>query len=118
MPYVSIRENVRTLAETSQKQERDALQIQRNDAFGPLYKIQEFQGPTCPQILAQTHGHVTLYIDRYINCCFVVRYDVDKSGAIDKKEMVKVMNSIYSMLGDDKGGNGQGGMNDMVGNCQ
>ena len=26
------------------------------------------------------------------------RYDVDNSGAIDKKEMTKVMKSIYSML--------------------
>ena len=26
------------------------------------------------------------------------RYDVDKSGAIDKKEMTKVMKSIYAML--------------------
>ena len=28
----------------------------------------------------------------------VSRYDVDKSGAIDKKEMTKVMTSIYVML--------------------
>ena len=29
-----------------------------------------------------------------------IRYDVDKSGAIDKKEMTKVMKSIYAMLSD------------------
>ena len=27
------------------------------------------------------------------------RYDVDKSGAIDQKEMVRVMKSIYLMVG-------------------
>ena len=29
------------------------------------------------------------------------RFDVDKSGAIDLKEMVKVMKSIYVMIGDN-----------------
>ena len=38
---------------------------------------------------------------------------MDKSGAIDKKEMVKVMNSIYAMLGDETGGRSQK-LNDLV----
>ena len=38
-----------------------------------------------------SHDHVTTVM-------FHSRYDVDKSGAIDKKEMTKVMTSIYVML--------------------
>ena len=38
---------------------------------------------------------------------------MDKSGAIDKKEMVKVMNSIYAMLGDESGARTQK-LNDLV----
>ena len=34
------------------------------------------------------------------------RYDVDKSGAIDKKEMTKVMKSIYSMLSESNNARG------------
>ena len=36
-----------------------------------------------------------LFISQY-------RYDVDKSGAIDQKEMVRVMKSIYLMVGHNK----------------
>ena len=52
---------------------------------------------------------------RHPNYDSLCRYDMDKSGAIDKKEMVKVMNSIYAMLGDEKG-TGTQTMNDLV--CQ
>ena len=54
-----------------------------------------------PQFVIQGHQSI-LY-----------RYDMDKSGAIDKKEMVKVMNSIYAMLGDESGGRSQK-LNDLV----
>ena len=37
------------------------------------------------------------------------RYDVDNSGAIDRKEMVRVMSSIYSMVDGNVSGAIRGG---------
>ena len=33
-----------------------------------------------------------------VSKCLLFRYDLDNSGAIDKVEMVKVMEAIYSMV--------------------
>ena len=33
-----------------------------------------------------------------VSKCHLFRYDLDNSGAIDKVEMVKVMEAIYSMV--------------------
>ena len=46
---------------------------------------------------------------KWIHLRIVFRYDIDNSGAIDKKEMVGVMKAIYAMVDGNISGAVRGG---------
>ena len=45
---------------------------------------------------------------------YLTRYDIDNSGAIDKKEMVGVMKAIYAMVDGNVSGAVRGGTEEKV----